>query len=45
MASIIAKGWWSYDPLVYVFGIVPLLEVFVKPDETNSDEQNGFIYN
>ena len=29
------QGWWTFFPFVYVFGLIPTLELFLKPDEHN----------
>ncbi len=28
-------GWWSYLPFVYVFGLIPSIELFLKPQPKN----------
>ena len=33
--ALIYAGWWSYFPFVYVFGIIPGLELFLKPRAEN----------
>jgi len=30
-----ARGWWTYLPLIYVFGYIPLLELFLREDTRN----------
>lgn len=29
------KGWFTFLPLIVFFGLVPLLEIFIKPNKTN----------
>ena len=31
-------GWWCWLPLVYAFGLIPMLEVILKPDTKNLTE-------
>jgi alkane 1-monooxygenase len=31
-------GWWCYVPLIYAWIIIPLLELFLKPDAANLSE-------
>ncbi len=36
--AFVYQGWWSFLPLIYAFGIVPLLELFLKPDHDSLDQ-------
>ena len=29
---------WTFLPLIYAFGIVPLIELFIRPDDKNLDQ-------
>ncbi|OSY87414.1 fatty acid desaturase [Tenacibaculum holothuriorum] len=41
--SFTSKGWITFLPLIYVFGIVPLSEFFFKPDASNFDKEQEEI--
>jgi alkane 1-monooxygenase len=34
-----SRGWWTYLPLGYAFGFIPLLELFLKKDSTNPEKE------
>lgn len=36
--SFSSTGWWCWLPLIYVFGMLPLLELFIRPSEHNLEE-------
>lgn len=36
--SFTSTGWWCWLPLIYVFGLLPLMELFIRPDEHNMEE-------
>lgn len=38
LISFSMKGWFTWLPLMYAWILLPLLELFMKPDETNMDE-------
>ena len=48
--SFHSEGWLTYLPLITYFGLVPLLELLVKPDNSNwdkrreEDEKNQALY-
>lgn len=35
--AFLRVDYWTFFPLIYAFGIVPLIEVFLKPDPQNLD--------
>jgi len=37
--AFILKGWWSFFPIVYAFGIVPFIELWLTKDTTNASEE------
>jgi alkane 1-monooxygenase len=36
--SFTSEGWHTFMPIIYAFGIIPLLELFIKPDARNLSE-------
>lgn len=48
--SFTSTGWLTFLPLIYAFGMIPLLELFFKPDHGNLDKaeqeivKKEFIY-
>ena len=37
-----AEGWWTLFPLLYLYGIIPLLELMVIPDSENMDQKLAY---
>ena len=37
--SFLNEGWITFLPLVVYFGLLPLMELFIKPDSSNWDPQ------
>jgi alkane 1-monooxygenase len=35
--GVMMGGWLSFSPLLFAFGVIPLLEVFFRPDRSNLD--------
>lgn len=35
--SLLGDGWWTFSAVIFAFGIIPLLELLVKPDTSNLD--------
>ena len=38
VVGVLAGGWFTYGPLLFAFGVIPVLELFFKPDEKNLDQ-------
>ncbi len=38
MAGLLSGGWLTFSPLLFAFGIIPLLEIAFKPDAKNVEE-------
>lgn len=38
LVSFTARGWLTFLPLIYAFGLIPLLELFFRPDHSNLDK-------
>ncbi len=36
-------GWWTYLPIFYVFGFVPFIEFFIKPNKKNLSKEEEKI--
>ncbi|MFK8059574.1 MAG: alkane 1-monooxygenase [Polaribacter sp.] len=36
-------GWWAYLPIIFVFGFVPFLEFFIKPNKKNFTKEEEKI--
>ena len=43
LAGIYFGKWWTFSVLIFAFGIIPLLEIFFKPDPSNVDEAEAQI--
>lgn len=41
--SFTSKGWLTHIPAIVFFGVVPLLEFFIKPNETNFSKEQEKI--
>lgn len=41
--ALLFKGSWSFLPIGYVFGLIPLVELWIKPDESNLEEAEEAI--
>ena len=41
--ALTAGGWWTFLPFVYVFGMIPSLELFIKPRPENLTEAEETI--
>jgi len=37
-----AEGWWTLFPLLYLYGIIPFLELLVRPDAENMDKKLAY---
>ncbi len=42
--SIHMEGWLTFLPLMYAFGFIPLIELFIKPDHSNIPEHEERSY-
>jgi alkane 1-monooxygenase len=41
--SFLLGGWWTFLPLVYAFGFIPLLEFILRPDPSNLERSQKEI--
>tara|TARA_Y100001933_G_C18847135_1_gene500147 strand:+ start:690 stop:869 length:180 start_codon:yes stop_codon:yes gene_type:complete len=39
LLSFVNEGWLTFLPLIVYFGALPLIELFIKPDNSNWDPE------